>query len=165
MDNNKQLEQLIQSAIKKIGGKKENDICRYLPIPTGGYIHHFTMRKMKTEDSQQLIELITKYIVSCAHPQPVTPKPRAARGSRKRRDLFTFSKQDLERMLNMARLAGDKEMVRKLTPKKDLRTIKRELISSIRHGRIEPELWNMYVEAMASQANSAPTVNGVTVTV
>jgi len=36
-----------------------------------------------------------------------------------------------------------------------LRTVKRELISSIRHGRIEPELWNMYVEAMTSHASLA----------
>ncbi|CUI15911.1 conserved hypothetical protein [Candidatus Protochlamydia naegleriophila] len=153
--DNKQLELLIQSAVKKVGGKKENDICHYLPIGTGGYIHHFTMRKMKTEDPQQLADLINKYIINSSNPQEVTPKPRAARGSRKRRDLFTFSKQDLERMLNMARIAGDKEMVRKLTPKKDLRTVKRELISSIRHGRIEPELWNMYVEAMTSHASLA----------
>lgn len=163
--DNKQLEQLIQAAVKKIDGKKENDICHYLPVPTGGYIHHFTMRKMKTEDPQQLIELITKYIINAPHPQSVIPKPRAARGSRKRRDLFTFSKQDLERMLNMARLAGDKEMIRKLTPKKDLRTIKRELISSIRHGRIEPELWNMYVEAMTNQSNASIAMNNVSMTV
>ena len=162
---NKQLEQLVQSAGKKVGGKKENDICHYLPVATGGYIHHFTMRKMKTEDPKQLAELISKYIINTNHPHEVTPKPRAARGSRKRRDLFTFSKQDLERMLNMARLAGDKEMIRKLTPKKDLRTIKRELISSVRHGRIEPELWNMYVETMTSQANAVAGVNGVAVTV
>jgi hypothetical protein len=164
--DNKQLEQLIQSAVKKVGGKKENDICHYLPVSTGGYIHHFTMRKMKTEDPKQLAELITKYIISTSHPHEVTPKQRAARGSRKRRDLYTFSKQDLERMLNMARIAGDKEMIRKLTPKKDLRTIKRELISSIRHGRTEADLWNMYVETMTSQANAlAAGINGVAVTV
>ena len=64
---------------------------------------------------------------------------------------YLFSKQDLERMLNMARLAGDKEMVRKLTPRKDLRATKRELISSIRHGRVEPELWNSYVETITHQ--------------
>jgi hypothetical protein len=162
---NKHLEYLIQSAVKKINAKKENDICHYLPVPTGGYIHHFTMRKMKTEDPQQLTELITKYIINTPNPQPVIPKPRAARGSRKRRDLFSFSKQDLERMLNMARLAGDKEMVRKLTPKKDLKTVKRELISSIRHGRIEPELWNMYVEAITNQTNTVPIGNGIAVSI
>lgn len=161
---NKQLEQLIQSAVKKVGGKKENDICHYLPVSTGGYIHHFTMRKMKTENPQQLADMITKHITQVAHPHAVTPKQRAARGSRKRRDLFTFSKQDLERMLNMARLAGDKDMIRKLTPKKDLRTIKRELISSIRHGRIEPDLWNMYVETMTSFINAPATLNGAPVT-
>lgn len=159
--DSKQLENLIQSAIKKVGGQKENDICHYLPVATGGYIHHFTMRKMKTEDPAQLAELLSKYIVNCSHPQEVTPKQRAARGSRKRRDLYTFSKQDLERMLNMARLAGDKDMVRKLTPKKDLRTVKRELISSIRHGRVEPELWNMYIEAMSSHTTITAPLNGM----
>lgn len=153
--DNKQLEQIIHSAVKKINGKRENDICPYLPFGTQGYIHHFTMRKMKTEDPKQLCELINKHIIDSANPQKVTPKPRAARGSRKRRDLFTFSKTDLERMLHMARIADDKEMIRKLTPKKDLRTVKRELISSIRHGRIEPELWNLYVEAMTSTAANA----------
>lgn len=144
----KALEQLIQSAVKKVGAKKENDICRYLPVSTGGYIHHFTMRKMKTEAPEQLQQMITKHIINADKPHMVPPKQRAARGSRKRRDQFLFSKVDIERMLNMARLAGDKEMIRKLTPKKDLRTIKRELIASIRHGKVEQELWHFYVEAI-----------------
>jgi hypothetical protein len=156
----KQLEHLIHLAVKKISGKKENDICHYLPATVGGYIHHFTMRKMKTEDPQQLAEMITKYIINTSHPHKVVPKQRAARGSRKRRDSLTFSKQDVEKMLNMARLAGDKEMVRKLTPKKDLRTIKRELLSSIRNSRIDPELWNLYMEAVATQVSlSTSSIN------
>ena len=163
--DSKQLENLILTATKKVGGNKENDICHYLPVATGGYIHHFTMRKMKTENPKQLAELITKHIINAAQPQAVNPKQRAARGSRKRRDLFTFSKQDLERMLHMARMAGDKEMVRKLTPKKDLKTVKRELLSSIRQGRIENDLWNMYCEIVTHQANAALAANGVPVTV
>lgn len=150
--DSKQLDALINAAIKKIQGKKENDICRYLPVDTGGYIHHFTMRKMKTEAPQALQTLISNHIINVDKPTTVKPKQRAARGSRKRRDQLVFSKGDIERMLHMARLAGDKEMIRKLTFK-DLRSIKRELISSIRHGRVEPELWNAYVEAMAAQNN------------
>ncbi len=148
----KELENLISKAIAKVSAKKENDLCRYLPVSTGGYMHHFTFRKMKNENPQELIELITKHIInSNEKPHTVPPKPRAARGSRKRRDQISFSKHDIERMLHMARMAGDKDMIRKLTPKKDLKTIKRELISSIRHGRIEPELWNFYVEAVTNQ--------------
>ena len=146
--DSRSLDQLINNAMKKVGAKKENDICRYLPISTGGYIHHFTMRKMKTEAPEQLQNLITKFIINAEKPHTVPPKQRAARGSRKRRDQFLFSKVDIERMLNMARLAGDKDMIRKLTPKKDLRTVKRELIASIRHGNIEQELWHFYVEAI-----------------
>lgn len=151
----KQLEALINSAIKKIQGRKENDICRYLPIETGGYIHHFTMRKMKTEAPQALQALISKYIINTDRPSTVKPKQRAARGSRKNRDQVLFSKQDRERLLLLARGAGDKEMIRKLTPKKDLRTLRKELVSSIKqglHGPIEQELWNSYVEIMSANA-------------
>ncbi len=154
----KDLEQVIAQAIKRVSARKENDLCRYLPVSTGGYMHHFTMRKMKGENPRQLIQLITKYIIDADKPSTVPPKQRAARGSRKRRDQVSFSKQDLERMLNMARTAGDKEMIRKLTPRKDLRATKRELISSIRHGRVEPELWNSYVETITHQ-NQVTTAN------
>jgi hypothetical protein len=150
--HDKQLESLINQAVKKIGGKKENDICRYLPIGTGGYIHHFTMRKMKTEAPEQLQALITKFIIQTDKPANVAPKPRAARGSRKRRDQILFAKIDIEQMLSLARAANNKDLIRKLTPRKDLRTIKRELIASIRHGRVEQDLWHFYVETMASQS-------------
>lgn len=155
-DLKEKLDQLINQAVKKIGAKKENDICRYLPVSTGGYIHHFTMRKMKTEDPIGLTEMIEEHIIKPAKPKSVPPKPRAARGSRKMRGNFFFTKQDMDRLLNMAKLAGDKELVRKLTPREDLRTIKRKLISSIRHGRIEPELWEAYIEAQSNQ-NQAVT--------
>lgn len=161
----KSLDHVIAQAVKKVGAKKENDICRYIPIGTGGYIHHFTMRKMKTEAPEQLYQLITKFIIQPDKPHTVPPKPRAARGSRKRRDQLLFSKSDLERMLHMARVAGDKDMIRKLTPRKDLRTIKRELLASIRHGRVDQELWHSYVETInhhqALAAVPASAVNGV----
>ncbi len=126
-------------------------------MDTGGYMHHFTLRKLKTEQPEFLTEMINKYIVTTDRPVTVPPKQRAARGSRKKRDQIVFSKLDLERMLNMARLAGDKDMIRKLTPKKDLRTIKRELIASIRHGKIDADLWNCYVEAVTNQNSYAAT--------
>ena len=52
-------------------------------------------------------------------------------------------------MLHIARLAGDKEMISVLSPRKSLAGVKRELIASIRHGKVELELWNAYVECMA----------------
>ncbi len=149
------LEALIQEAVKKINGDKENDICRYLPVSTGGYIHHFTMQKMKTVDPQQLITLITKFISNVDKPTEVPPKPRAARGSLKRRDQLMFSKQDIELLLSMARQNGNKELVKKLTPKKDPKTIKRELIASIRRGRVDQDLWQSYVEVVTTQNSFA----------
>jgi hypothetical protein len=150
-DINKALEDMISQAVKKINGRKENDICRYLPVSTGGYIHHFTMRKMKHEDPEKLTTMISKYILNTSKPASVPPKQRAPRGTRKRRDQFLFSKTDIERMLHMARMANDKEMIRRLTPKRDLKTLKRELISSIRRGEVEIGLWEAYVDTIRVQ--------------
>ena len=48
----------------------------------------------------------------------------------------------------MARLAGDSEMVRKLTPPPtSFNEVKKQLMASVRHGRVDSDLWNLYVEA------------------
>ena len=146
-----QLEEVIGNAIKKVGGSKENDLCKYIPVSSGGYMHHFTLKKMKNKKPQELSDLISKFIISPSKPSVVKPKQRAARGSRKRRDQITFTKNQLERLLNIARLAGDKEMISVLSPKKSLVTIKRELIQAVRQGVVDQELWNSYVEAAGSQ--------------
>jgi len=147
----KELEDIISKAIKKVGGTKENDLCKYLPMDSGGYMHHFTLRKMKHREPQQLGTLIEKFIMKADRPSSVAPKRRAPRGSRKRRDNLSFSRMQLERMLQIARLAGDKEVISMLSPKKSLPLVKRELISSIRHGRVEQELWNSYVDCMNAE--------------
>lgn len=147
----KEIEEIISRAIKKVGAKRENDICRYIPMTSGGYMHHFTLKKMKTKQPTELGSMIEKFIINSDRPGMVAPKQRAPRGSRKRRDHMTFTRVQLERMLSIARLAGDTEMVSVLSPKRSLATCKRELISSIRHSRLEPELWNAYVEAINAQ--------------
>ena len=146
--NLREIEDVISKAIKKVNGRKENDLCKYIPMTSGGYMHHFTLKKMKNRAPAELGSLLEKFIINSDRPSVVTPKQRAARGSRKKRDHYTFSRMQLERMLNIARLAGDKEMISILAPKKSLATCKRELIASIRHGKVEQELWNAYVESV-----------------
>jgi hypothetical protein len=149
--NLKEVEDVIARAIKKVGAKRENDICRYIPMTSGGYMHHFTLKKMKTKQPSELGAMIEKFIINSDRPGMVAPKQRAPRGSRKRRDHMTFTRTQLERMLAIARLAGDKEMVSVLAPKRSLATAKRELIASIRHNRLDTELWNAYVESLNAQ--------------
>lgn len=148
----KSLEQLINAAMKKVGARKENDLCHYLPGEKGGYIHHFSMRKMKNEAPEQLASMISKYIVNPNSPEKRAPRPRAPRGSRKRKDHVPLTKQEVDRILLLARQHGEKDIIRKLTPRKDLKTIKRELIASIKHGQVQEDLWHTYVEIIASQA-------------
>ena len=144
----KDIEEVIAKAIKRIGARKENELCKYLPMKSGGYMHHFTLRKMKTKQPSDLSAIIERFVVNADKPIVIAPKQRAARGSRKRRDHMNFTRNQLERMLNIARLAGDKEIITILSPKKSLATCKRELIQSIRHNKTEQEQWNGYVEAV-----------------
>jgi len=149
--NLKEIEEVIARAIKKVGVRKENELCKYLPMTSGGYMHHFTLKKMKKKQPGELGGLIQRYIINADKPIVVPPKPRAARGSRKRRDQITFTRTQLERMLNIARLAGDKEIISILSPKKSLAAYKRELIQSVRHNKVDHDLWNGYVESINAQ--------------
>ena len=144
------VEAAVAASVKKVGAKKENDICRFLPGPKGGYIHHFSMRKMKHEAPEDLLEMLNKYILHPASPSKLPPKPRAPRGSRKRSGHPTLTKQEYDLLRFLALQNGQKEIVRKLTPKKDIRTIKRELIASIKHGHVKEELWQSYCETVSS---------------
>jgi hypothetical protein len=149
------VEEVIAKAVKKIGGRKENELCKYLPMKTGGYMHHFTLRKMKYKQPQELANIIERHVIQSERPTIIAPKQRAARGSRKRRDHMNFTRNQLDRMLNIARLAGDKEIMTILSPRKSVATCKRELIQSIRHNKVEQELWNSYVESIAAHQAAA----------
>jgi hypothetical protein len=141
------LEELITGAIRKIGGSKEDDLRRYLPMNSGGYMHHFTLRKMKQQLPEKLCEMINRFIINIEKPLVVAPKRRAPRGSRKKKDQVVLSKVDIDRILQLARSVGDKEIIRKLQPKRELKSVRRELIASIRKGLVNQELWECYTDA------------------
>lgn len=146
------VEELLEKAMKKLGISRQTDLCRFIPGPNGGYIHHFTLKKMQNEDPEMLSKLIDEHILHHDNPSRLTPKKRATRGSRKRRDQVLFTKQDIERILKMAKMAGDDEMVRKvIAQRQDIKALKRELIASIRQSRVEPHLWQTYVETIQNQ--------------
>ncbi len=145
-----EIEDVITAAIEKVGGEKENDLCKYLPMSSGGYMHHFTLRKMKLKQPFELGSLIKQFIIEKDAPNAVAPKQRAARGSKKRKDQMTFTRIQLERLLNIAKQTDDKEMISLLSPKTSLATAKRNLISSIRQGIVDEELWFAYKESAES---------------
>lgn len=146
------IEKVITQAIKKIGGQNENDLCKYLPTEAGGHMHHFTLRKMKLKRPFDLARLIDEFIIQPSKPDTIAPRPRAARGSRKRKDQITFTKAQLEKLLHVAHVTGNKEMLSMLAPKKSLATCKRDLIHSIRQGIVDHSLWSSYVEAASGYA-------------
>jgi hypothetical protein len=144
------IEDVITNAIDKVKGDTENDLCKYLPMSGGGYMHHFTLRKMKLKQPFELGSLIKQFIIEPKSPYMVAPKQRAARGSKKRKDQMTFTRIQLERLLNIAKQTGDKEMISLLSPKTSLATAKRNLMTAIRQGIVDEELWFSYKESAES---------------
>jgi len=149
--NETTLETTIKKAVIKINAKKESQLCRYLPVSTGGYMHHFTFKKMKHEDAQTLENMILENVVNVGTPSMVVHKPRAPRGSRKRFNQFQFDKNDLDRLIGMARTAGHSDLISKLMPKRSLAQIKKDLVKSIRKNEINQDLWNYYTDAVAEK--------------
>lgn len=150
--DNGALKKLIEQGLKKIQGSKEKDLCKYLPGPSGGYIHHFTFRKLKKSDPQKAVALIKKFIIDSESPKTIEPKPRAPRGLRTRRDLINFSRSDIEKILDLARKVGDRDLLARFSPKRSLATLKKELIRSIKNHSIDQDLWNAYSEAISNQS-------------
>jgi hypothetical protein len=140
-------EDLIKKALKKIGGNKEKDICKYLPAETEGYMHHFTLRKIKKTNPNELRSLIQEFILESPTPRIIDPKPRARRNKS-----LSLNQSDLKLILKLAQKTGDKHLLSKLGAKLSLPRIKRELIKSIKEDRVEEELWYSYIQALESSA-------------
>lgn len=148
-EQKKDVEQIINQAICKINGKDDNDVCKYIPGPKGGYIHHFTFRKIQQDNPEQCIELIKKFILNPENPKVLDPRKRAPR-SLSRKECVHFTHCDIERVLELAKLAGDDDLVTRFNPKRSLPLLKRDLMRSIRKNKINEELWIAYSEVMSS---------------
>jgi hypothetical protein len=118
-------------------------------------MHHFTLKKMKNRFPHELSSLLERFIINTEKPSSIAPKQRAARGSRKKKDHLVFSRSQLDRILLCARSTGNKELLSLIAPKRSLASVKKELLSSIRQGRVEQELWLSYVESVQSQEDSS----------
>ncbi|MFZ4099621.1 MAG: hypothetical protein ACOYKZ_04760 [Chlamydiia bacterium] len=149
-----ELERLINKALTKVGGAKENDLCRYIPAERGGYLHHFTLRKMKSEDPVKLGELIGQHIIATERPVTVAPKQRMPRGTKKRKDQLILNRDLAEKLVQIARDAGHPEIASQLSPPRSLGQLRRELLSTVKAGRVDQHLWNQWCEAL-QQSQSA----------
>lgn len=151
-------EAVTTTAMRKVGAKDDNELCRYIPATKGsGYIHHFSLRKLRSKDPEHYTQLLNKYVVNHSAPEKLPPKTRAPRGSRKRRELLALTKQDIDLLLSLARQSGQKEIVRKLNPPRELRALRRELLASIRRNEVKEDLWLSYSEAIAAAHAPAAT--------
>jgi hypothetical protein len=145
--SHRETEELIKKALKKIGGNKEKDICKYLPAETEGYMHHFTLRKIKKTNPNGLRSLIEEFILEPPAPRTIDPKPRARRNKS-----LSLNQSDLKLILKLAQKTGDKHLLSKLGAKLSLPRIKRELIKSVKDERVEEELWYSYIQALESSS-------------
>ncbi len=135
MSTNLSIDTIIHKALKKIKTEDENELCRYLPSNKGGYIHHFSFRKLKNRDPQALKALIEEHVLNPVSPQPLPANTRNPRGSRKGNHDIRLSQFDIQKLCILANRSGDAEMAAKLTAKsRTPAQLRRDLMRSIRAG-------------------------------
>lgn len=138
----------IESALKKIRAKKEKEMCRYLPGPRGGYIHHFTFKKLKEKDPEKCLSLVEEFILNPPTPRELEPTPRAPRGLNRTNNQIKLPNEMVNRIIQIARESGDNSLLSKILAARPLNQVKRDLIRSIRENRANQELWEAYKEAV-----------------
>lgn len=113
MRENPSLENLIQEAISKVNGKNETNICRFIPsrLSSGGYMHHFTLKKMKREHPEELYDLIQAYIIQIDQPQEISAKPPERPCTYIKKQLFTVTEAEMDRIIDLATRAQDLELL------------------------------------------------------
>lgn len=140
-----EIETLVNNALKKIGGQKPKDLCRFLPSETEGYMHHFTLQKIRKTNPVEFRSLIQEFILNPEAPQKLEPKQRVRRNKS-----LSLNQNDLKLVLQLAQKAGDSYLLAKLGAKFSLPRIKKELIKSIRENRADAELWDSYCQSLES---------------
>ena len=142
------LDTAIEKALQKIQGNKEKEVCRYLPGPRGGYIHHFTFKKLKAKEPAKCLALIEEFILNVAEPRELDPTPRAPRGLNRNSNQIKLPNEMVNRIIQIAREAGDHSLLSKLLAGRPLNQVKRDLIRSIRDNKANQELWEAYKQAI-----------------
>lgn len=142
------LKEAITQALQKIKASREKELCRYLPGPRGGYIHHFTFKKLKDKEPARCLDLIEQYILKDASPRELDPTPRAPRGLNRSHNQIRLPKDMVGRIIQIARDAGDNSLLSKLLAARPLNQVKRDLLRSIRDNQVNEELWDAYKTAV-----------------
>lgn len=143
------LEKTIKQALHKIAAHSEKELCHYLPAQKGsGYLHHFSLKKLKNQDPTTLNALLKEFIIDAGSPKMLAPKQRAPKGSRKKKDSLTFNRSELSSLVELARKAGYQDIVAQLSSHRSLASIKRDLVRSIKDNKVDQELWRAYTDSV-----------------
>ncbi len=146
------LENLIETALQKIGGNNINALCRFIPNEEGYCLHHFTLHKLKRRNPPALVAMLEKYILHVEKPSKLQPQRRAPRGSGTQKHTISLTRGDVSRIAEICRKEAP-DIYQKLSPSRSLPRIKKELIRSIQNDELKKELWDAFADAvMASKA-------------
>lgn len=148
MSKQQNLNTAIEKALHKVNAKKEKQICRFIPGPRGGYIHHFTFKKLKEKEPEKCLSLIEEFILTPPKPRELDPTPRAPRGLNRSNNQIKLPNDMVNRIIHIARKTGDRPLLSKLLAARPLNQVKRELMRSIRDNKANQELWEAYKEAV-----------------
>ncbi len=142
------LEKSIKKALARTNSKNELDLRKYIPSQAddkSGYLHHFSLNKMKKTNPEQLNKLIEEFILT-----PPSPKPIAG-GKRNQKSRFPRSESSmLIKLINIALKSGDQDAVRYLIEKCSIKEIRHAFIRTLMERKIDEQLWEAYKASVRS---------------
>lgn len=145
-----ELEDCIVKAMKKVNVSKEGKLCPYLPEGSG-YIHHFSFKKLKKQNPQELIKALKQHILDNDKPRIMPAKPRNRRNS-KNGLVVRFTRVQMGRLQIILKKEKDSELLDLVTPLQSARDLQKRMREMIKEKKVDPALWEAYAALMKKEA-------------
>lgn len=110
---------VISMSMNKLSVDKEINLCRYIPDINGnGHIHHFTFKKMRSKNPEELAALLNQYILQKSKPvmMPVKNRVRKHKKGAFMGGKIHLGKCELCRIIELIKQAGENKIAQKLLP-------------------------------------------------
>lgn len=146
--NIKDLEGVIERAMKKTSSKTEAELSRYLSDDEGR-MHHFTFRRLKMKQPKQLSSLLENQVLNHSAPAIVPAKPRKKRDSSS--ITIKLSPAQLNEIVAVLQKSGKTDLVEALSPKIPMKMLKKEVLNSIRSEKADLGLLESFIERLKNE--------------
>lgn len=156
IENQKQsleeLNECIHRAMNKVTVQKETDLCRFIP-GSKGRLHHFAFTKLKATQPLELQKMIQEHILEIETPEHFSRKNKVEPIIKKFLEV-KFKRSQINRMLEILKNSGDKELIAMFSPYQTLEQAQKSIIDMVRAKEVDQDLWATYVKLVQEKTDN-----------